>query len=558
MKRLLIGVVAMLLSADALVAVPIRKASALRTVTTNGVEWTYEIVGGTVVLGRRSGSFLCRRGQKALAVPENTVGELVIPCVLDGKTVRCIGGGAFSGCKGLTSVTIPPGVAFIGEGAFRGCSELKSVTIPPSVTSIASDAFAETPFFDNMPEGMVILGGGLLLKYKGNCPSTVTIPDGVMSISKGAFRNCHKMVSVSIPSSVTNIEDYAFSGCSNLASVTIPPSVTSIRSAAFIGCRGLESVTISEGVAFIEKDAFKGCLGLGTVKIPRSVTSIGSDAFWGALKSFEVDRGNAVYSSTNGLLCSKDGRTLIRGVNGNVIIPSCVTNIASGAFNGCSGLESVTIPSSVMVIGGSALVGELGQKDEFRRLVELASAGRDGPNPVFGGCSGLRSFAVDEANTAYSSRNGLLCSKDGQTLICGVNGDVIIPPGVTNIGRSAFYGYNGLKSVKIPPSLTRIEERAFYGSWLESLTIPSTVTNIDCRAFVLCPNLKSIDVVRNGKIERESAADFFRRFGFNEQQQREADKADQRRRFQAIQAELKRVQEANDASGDKRPKSGQQ
>jgi len=149
----------------------------------------------------------------------------------------------------------------------------------------------------------------------------------------------------------------------------------------------------------------------------------------------------------------------------------------------------------------------------------------------------------------------LLCSKDGRTLICGVNGDVTIPPGVTNIGRSAFYGYNGLKSVKIPASVMRIEERAFYASWLESLTIPSTVTNIDCRAFMSCPNLETIDVVRNGKIERESVSDFFRRFGFTEQQQSKADKADQRRLLQAAQEELDRVRAEKDASADKSPQS---
>ena len=52
-----------------------------------------------------------------------------------------IGGNAFSGCSGLTSVTIPNSVTSIGNGAFWGCSGLTSITIPNSVTSIERYAF---------------------------------------------------------------------------------------------------------------------------------------------------------------------------------------------------------------------------------------------------------------------------------------------------------------------------------------------------------------------------------------------------------------------------------
>ena len=48
---------------------------------------------------------------------------------------------AFSGCGGLTSVTIPSSVTSIGDSAFSYCSGLTSVTIPNSVTSIGKSAF---------------------------------------------------------------------------------------------------------------------------------------------------------------------------------------------------------------------------------------------------------------------------------------------------------------------------------------------------------------------------------------------------------------------------------
>ena len=67
--------------------------------------------------------------------------------------------------------------------------------------------------------------------------------------------------------------------------------------------------------------------------------------------SFTVGDSNANYKSVNGMLLSKDGTSLISGVNGDVTIPDGVTSIGDNAFLGCSSLTSVTIPNSVTSIG---------------------------------------------------------------------------------------------------------------------------------------------------------------------------------------------------------------
>ncbi len=105
------------------------------------------------------------------------------------------------------------------------------------------------------------------------------------------------------------------------------------------------------------------------------------------------------------------------------------------AFSDCSGLTSLTIPSSVTSIGENA----------------------------FDGCSGLTSLTI--------------------------------PSSVTSIGEDAFYGCSGLTSLTIPSSVTSIGESVFFGcSGLTSFTIPSSVTSIGWGAFCGCSGLTSIYV----------------------------------------------------------------
>ena len=207
------------------------------------------------------------------------------------RKVTRIGGCAFYGCSGLTSITIPNSVTSIGDYAFNNCSKLTSVTIPNSVTSIGNYAFSDCY--------------GL---------TSVTIPNSVTSIGSSAFAYCYRLTSVTIGNSVTSIGNYAFAGCSGLTSITIPNSVTSIGGSAFSGCKGLTSVTIPNSVTSIGDDAFNGCSGLTSVTIGNSVTSIGDGAF----------------RECSGLT--------------SITIPNSVTSIGNRAF------EGVDIPTVISLI----------------------------------------------------------------------------------------------------------------------------------------------------------------------------------------------------------------
>ena len=343
----------------------------------------------------------------------------------------------------------------------------------------------------------------------------------VTSIGSSAFSRCSGLTSVEIPSGVTSIGSYAFYGCSGLTSVSIPSSVTRIEESVFRDCSGLTLVSIPSGMTGIGDYVFFGCSGLTSVSIPSSVTRIGVWAFSGCsgLTSIVVDSANPNYKSVNGMLLSKDGRTLLSGVNGDVRIPSGVTSIGGSAFWGRSGLTSVSIPSSVTEIGSSAFRGcggltsveipssvtsigygafencsglmSVAIPSSVTRIGDSAFSGCSGltsveiPSSVtniggyaFRGCSGLMSIVVDFANSNYKSANGMLLSKDGRELLVGVNGDVRIPSGVTSIRRDAFGYLCGLTSVTIPSSVTNIGWYAFSGcSGLTSIVVDSANSN---------------------------------------------------------------------------------
>lgn len=214
-----------------------------------------------------------------------------------------------------------------------------------------------------------------------------------------------------------------------------------------------ETIEVGDLITWIVPGAFKNCYNLKNVTIPASVRTIDNSAFWNYshnLLSISVDSENANYKSVNGLLLSKDGKTLLRGVNGNVTIPNGVTTIEKLAFEHCYNLTSVSIPNSVTSIG----IGAFQECQPFTEITIPNSVINIGDGAFFN-CS-LTEFNVGTSNTVYKSENGLLLSKDGKTLIQGVNGNVTIPNSVTEIETEAFE-YLNLTGITIPNGVSYIK-----------------------------------------------------------------------------------------------------
>lgn len=242
-----------------------------------------------------------------------------------------------------------------------------------------------------------------------------------------------------------------------------------------------ETVSIPEGITTIKNSAFYNAKAK-TIKIPASVTKIEEVSLYSkCAERYEVDIANNAYKSVDGVVYSKDGRTLVQfpnGRSGYYDMPNDVEKVCSSAISGCAKLTGLNLSNRLTYIIPYMFCGTA-----FSTLNIPSSVTTIGNN-AFEMCTALSSITIP-GNVSVIEDNAFSCCYNLRT--------VTLSEGVTRMGNYAFFNCNMLSSVSLPSTLNEIGSRAFQQcESLSSITIPRGVQTVKYGAFGYCSSLGNV------------------------------------------------------------------
>jgi len=229
---------------------------------------------------------------------------------------------------------------------------------------------------------------------------------------------------------------------------------------------------------------------------------------------YNLDNGNCKYPITTADIPASvehDGITY------------AVTRIGAHAFENCTQLETVSIPTSVTSVGSDAfkscsklpVIDKIRYADTYlvgavdRNLgtYSIQEGTRWIGNGAFSECTNMTSLTIpnsvtDVGNYAFrgcvSIASPIYNAHVFAFMPTSWSGPFVIPDGITSIASAAFSQCTGLTSVTIPDGVTRISAGAFSGcSGLTSVSLPNSVTEIEASAFAGCTALPAITLPAN-------------------------------------------------------------
>ena len=367
--------------------------------------------------------------------------------------------------------------------------------------------------------------------FQGSAVTSVSTPEGIISIDYNAFKGCQNLESVTLPESLTTLGSYAFYSCKLLKTIKIPSGVTAIPSSCFYECSSLESVTIPEGVTTIGDDAFQSC-NLNALTLPESLETIGWSAFYrnSSLKSVNIPAKVKTIETQAFKSCGLTDLVIPEGVQTigdlafennllkNLTLPSTIKTIGNGAFSYNNNLQSI-ICNAVMppALGDNAFSSGITPsiKVPMASIAAYRKAyGWKDFSSYYGGevvADGI-TYRIDEngamvavAETALTEANILSTVEfeGNQYLVIKINDKVFygntnlttvtLAESLTTLGSNAFESCKSLKTIKIPSGVTAIPENCFREcSLMESVSLPAGLVEIGEYAFSGCKNLESV------------------------------------------------------------------
>lgn len=360
-----------------------------------GVAWGYQIIEDDIA--------------EIISVSsENAITALTFPVTIGALTVKGVGNGAIANQRGITGVSIPDTYEWIGYGAFSNCTSLATVTLGNSLRTIGRHPFNGTNVGAvSIPASVSSIDGNVL--YGCGPAATVSVSSDSQHFSlsdDGALydRSFTTLYAVptatetlTVPSATTSIADDAFTGCVVLANVKFLGNAPAAADDIFADTPATLTISVLDGSLGWDSDPTSSTLPASGLWRDRKIERAPGEATK-YTDSTGTEWDVTIYDNKAELGANGATPVIPASTSGEVSVPGeitidgktyTITSIPDGAFENCNEITAVNIPASITTIAADA----------------------------FNGCTSLESFSVGSKNPAYSSRNGILYSKDGKTLV---------------------------------------------------------------------------------------------------------------------------------------------
>lgn len=455
----------------------------------------------------------------------------------------------------------------LGDRAFEYMSKLTTLNLPArlcdytdangnSVRGISARSFNQS--YESMLTAINIEEGGQQycsvdgVVYTADktvlvvCPAgkagKVTVEQTVTLVDERAFYY----------TTLTELEfaSYGAQGCADMV----------IGVEAFSRAKNIAEIVLPDNVVEIKEGAFSQCASLKTITLPSKLKEFNSNIFTGTnIQHINVSTSNPDYSSIDGIVFSKDMKTLIMypatleaesytvpaGVTAigdeafrnnkyikTVVLPTGLKKIGSAAFNGCSNLADVVFPNTLESIGSSAfgscsnlgvltfekngtaslVIEEYAFQSSGVTKVELPATLTALGLSAFSGCKLLENLTFAEGSKLDSMGDSVFSG-------CISLQKVSLPQGVTKIGGMVFQNCTSLVSVTFGEGLIEIGDYTFTKCPnLVSVSFPSSLTTIGVGMFtdnsgssaIYCESLKSVTFAQGSQLTMIPEGTFYK------------------------------------------------
>ena len=410
--------------------------------------------------------------------------DLTIPSRLKEIPDSC-----FSGCTGLSSLKIPVTIDKVGESAFKGCTGIEGLIMPVDLDYVKkySSPYG-CPSFDNCKniEKIIYTKGktGIMpdrdetlywtVEYcVGENLTTIEFEEGVKNIGARAYYSHTSgdeggLKNIKLASTVKKIGDYAFLDDKSITDFDFS-NIEELGEGSFYGCSGLSNLSISEDLKEIPESCFFGCKGLRVLKIPETIETVCENAFryCSGIKELtlpvdldyvKTDSSEMGYSSFSG--CENIEKIIYTKGKTGIMSDSDRISFCTAEYCAGENLTTIEFEEGVKNIGARAYYWHAGAGGSRLKNIKLASTIKK---------IGDYAFYENTAITDFDFSN------------------------IEELGEGSFYGCSGLLNLEISRKLKEIPTICFSRcTGINILKIPENIEKVCDNAFSLCTGIKEL------------------------------------------------------------------